>query len=486
MSAGLLEREPSVINIGVESFVDAVRAAGAPVYHVDWRPPGGGEPRTAWTLALLTDDPDDPDAPGSRVDAANRDAVGRLLEAQPVLVDVRRAAEVWPDLGRTILHAGPPIEWARMCGPMRGAVTGAILYEGWASSVEEAMRLAARGEVRFDACHHFSAVGPMAGVISPSMPLFVVRNATAGNTAYSNLNEGLGKVLRFGAYGPEVIDRLRWMERRLAPALKQALATIEGGLRLAPIMAQALQMGDDVHNRNVAATSLLVRTLAKALLDAGLEAGHVREVVGFVDGNDHFFLNLSMAACKASLDAAHGVPGSSLVTAMSRNGVEFGIRVSGLGDRWFTAPAPTPRGLYFSGYSEADANPDLGDSAITETAGVGGFAMGAAPAMVQFVGGTPADALAYTREMYEITLARNARFTLPPLDFAGTPTGIDLRRVVDTGILPVINTGIAHREAGVGQIGAGIVRAPMPCFEEALFALADAVGADRPPEETKR
>ncbi len=476
MSLGLLEGQPSVINIGVETFAENVNATGARALHVDWRPPGTGEPRTAWLLAMLTGDPDDPTCPGSQVDRANLEAVKRLVHAQPTLVDILQARDVWPNLGKTILHAGPPIAWDRMCGPMRGAVIGAILYEKWAQSEGEAEELAGSGRIQFAPCHHFAAVGPMAGIVSPSMPLFVVKNSAGVNVAYSNLNEGLGKVLRFGAYNQEVVEHLRWMERILAPALRQALSRLEQGIRLKPIMAQALQMGDDVHNRNVAATSLLFRALARAVISSDLNRKTVDELLAFIDGNNHFFLNLSMAACKSSLDAAHGVAGSSLVTAMSRNGVEFGIRVSGLGAQWFTAPSPVPKGLYFSGYSEADANPDLGDSSIAETAGVGGFAMGAAPAMVQFVGGTPEDALAYTHEMYEITLAKNTGFSLPPLNFLGTPTGIDLRKVVDTGICPVINTGIAHRAAGIGQIGAGIVRAPMACFEKALLALAEALG----------
>jgi hypothetical protein len=476
MSADLLGQKPRVINLGLDAFTESIRAAGAEVLHVDWRPPGTGEPRTAWLLAQLTGDPDDPAAPGSRVDRGNREALARLLAARPALVDIQPARDVWPRLGRTILHAGPPLAWDRMCGPMRGAVMGAILYEGWAASPDAAAHSAASGQIRFSPCHHLGAVGPMAGVISPSMPLVVVKNLAGTNVAYSNLNEGLGKVLRFGAYGPEVVERLRWMERVLAPGLRRALATLEGGLHLQGIMAQALQMGDDVHNRNVAATSLLFRVLAGALVRSDLDRSVVSELLSFIDANNHFFLNLSMAACKAGLDSADGVAGSSLVTAMSRNGVEFGIRMSGLGDRWFTAPSPVPTGLYFSGYSDADANPDLGDSAITETAGVGGFAMGTAPAMVQFVGGTPEDALAYTREMYQITLAQQSAFSLPALDFQGTPTGIDVRKVLDTGIAPVINTGIAHREPGIGQVGAGVVRAPIACFEQALLALAESLG----------
>jgi hypothetical protein len=358
---------------------------------------------------------------------------------------------------------------------MRGAVLGAILYEGWAGDLAAAEALAAKGGVEFAPCHHNCAVGPMAGVVSPSMPVWIVEDAEHGGRAFSNLNEGLGKALRFGANGPEVIERLRWIKRVLAPVLADAVARL-GGIELKPLMAQALHMGDEVHNRNVAATSLFVRRLAPALVEGGHAATELGSALRFLNGNDHFFLNLSMAACKAMLDAAHGVRGSSLVTAMARNGVEFGMRVSGLGDRWLTAPSPMVEGLFFPGYGPADANPDLGDSAITETAGLGGFAMAAAPAIVQFVGGTPADALAATVAMAHITQGRNGAFTLPALGFAGTPAGIDVRKAVDAGILPVINTGIAHREPGVGQVGAGITRAPLACLTQAVAALADDLG----------
>jgi hypothetical protein len=335
--------------------------------------------------------------------------------------------------------------------------------------------MAASGEIDFEPCHHHAAVGPMAGIISPSMPVWIVKNAMGGNRAYSNLNEGLGKVLRFGANSPEVIERLKWMGRTLAPTIQAGLAKL-GALDLKPLMAQALHMGDEVHNRNAAATSLLVKRLVPALLKSGVPEGDVAAAIEFMAANDHFFLNISMAACKSMLDAAHGVPGSSLVTGMARNGVDFGIRVSGLGQRWFTTPAPVVNGLYFAGYSMADAAPDLGDSAITETAGLGGFAMAAAPAIVKFVGGSAQDALANTLLMTHITLKRNGAFTLPALDFAGTPCGIDARRVVDTGILPIINTGIAHKASGVGQIGAGVTHAPLACFTQAVAALARSVG----------
>jgi hypothetical protein len=450
----------SVLNVGLASFAEPIAARGGTATRLDWAPPAGGDRAAGAALAKLVNDPG--------VDAANARAAELYLAAQPRLTGIARAGEVLPKMGkRMILHAGPPIEWPRMCGPMQGAIVGAILYEGWAEDATRARAMAAGGDIAFDPCHHHAAVGPMAGIISPSMPVWMVTNPAYGNQTFCNLNEGLGKVLRFGANGAEVIARLEWMEKTLAPTLAAGLKAL-GELELKPLMAQALHMGDEVHNRNVAASSLLIRRLVPALLKSAAPAADVAAAIEFVAGNDHFFLNLSMAACKAMLDAAHGVGGSSMVTAMARNGVDFGIRVSGLGDEWFTAAAPVVDGLYFSGYGKKDAAADLGDSAITETAGLGGFAMAAAPAIVKFVGGTPQDALANTLAMTHITLRRNGAFTLPALDFTGTPACIDARRVVDTGILPVINTGIAHKEPGVGQIGAGVTRAPLECFVKAI------------------
>jgi len=362
-----------------------------------------------------------------------------------------------------------------MCGPVRGAIIGAILFEGWASTPEAAVRLVESSEVTFEPCHDHGAVGPMAGILSPSMPVVVVENGPGETRAFATMNEGLGKVLRFGAYDQEVLDRLRWLASTLGPTLDAALA-LHGPVDLRTLIAQALQMGDECHNRNAAATSLFTRRLAPSIVRA-VPSDMAVQALDFLGQNDHFFLNLSMAACKSTLDAAHGIDGSTVVTAMARNGVEFGIRVSGAGDAWFTAPATVPTGLYFPGYGPDDANPDLGDSAITETRGIGGFAMAAAPAIVRFVGGTPDDALGYTREMQRITLARDADFSLPPLGFVGTPTGIDVRRVVDSGSTPVINTGIAHKEPGVGQIGAGIARAPLACFGDALREVGRRLGA---------
>jgi Protein of unknown function (DUF1116) len=464
----LFSRPLSVLNVGVGSFADAINQSGGKATQLEWTPPANGDRATGAALARIVNHP--------KVEAANARAAQRLLAAQPRLESIGLAREALPKMGRrTILHAGPPIEWTRMCGPMKGAIIGALLFEGWAKNSTQARAMAASGEIDFEPCHHHAAVGPMAGIISPSMPVWIVKNAMGGNRAYSNLNEGLGKVLRFGANSPEVIERLKWMGRTLAPTIQAGLAKL-GALDLKPLMAQALHMGDEVHNRNAAATSLLVKRLVPALLKSGVPEGDVAAAIEFMAANDHFFLNISMAACKSMLDAAHGVPGSSLVTGMARNGVDFGIRVSGLGQRWFTTPAPVVNGLYFAGYSMADAAPDLGDSAITETAGLGGFAMAAAPAIVKFVGGSAQDALANTLLMTHITLKRNGAFTLPALDFAGTPCGIDARRVVDTGILPIINTGIAHKASGVGQIGAGVTHAPLACFTQAVAALARSVG----------
>ena len=459
----------AAINLGLAGFADPIRAAGAPVVALDWRPPAGGDPGLGLLLAELEDDPRDPI--GARIAAANAQAVERILGAQPTLVDVRPAGEAIAGLAdRMLLHSGPPIAWEAMCGPVQGAAIGACLFEGWATDPAEARRMLDAGEVTFAPCHDHGAVGPMAGVVSPSMPVVVVENVAAGNRAFATLNEGLGKVLRFGAYDDSVIARLRWFAETLGPALSHVLGR-GGPIDLRAITAQALQMGDEGHNRNVAATSLLTRTIAPTVAES-LDRGVQIELLTFLRGNDHFFLNLSMAACKSGLDAASGIAGSTVVTAMSRNGVDFGIRMSGTGSEWFTAPVGVPDGLYFPGYGPEDANPDLGDSAITETFGIGGFAMAAAPAIVRFVGGTPSDAIAFTRLMERITLAKNAAYGLPSLGFSGTPTGIDARRVVETGIAPVINTGIAHRDAGVGQIGAGIARAPLACFEAAVRALA--------------
>jgi uncharacterized protein DUF1116 len=408
------------------------------------------------------------------IDQANTTAVNRLMEARPILKGVAPARDVMPSMKDNLfLHAGPPIEWARMSGPLRGAIIGAILFEGIAKSEAEATSKVEKGEVEFDSCHHHGAVGPMAGVISASMKVYVVENAEHGNKSFSNLNEGYGKVLRYGAYSDDVLKKLRWMNDELGTALANALAQ-SNGIDLRALIAEALHMGDEGHNRNKAGSLLYLKLLAPLIAKVVKDHKIESEVLQFMGDNALSVLNPVMAACKAMTDVAHGVEGSTIVTTMARNGTDFGIRVSGLGEKqWFTAPAEIPIGLFFSGFSQADANPDIGDSAITETAGIGGFAMATAPAIVTFVGGTPKDAMNATLEMYEITFAESKYFTMPALDFRGTPTGIDLRKVVELGITPRINTGIAHKNAGVGQVGAGLVRPPLKIFEDALVAFAE-------------
>ncbi|MCC2335341.1 DUF1116 domain-containing protein [Cellulomonas wangsupingiae] len=444
-----------VLNVGLPAVVQGVPAQD--VVQLDWRPPAFGDVAAARLGVVLDDDV---------TRAANRRALAAVHAVRPQLVAVRPARDVVPGLGegRTLLHAGPPLEVERMCGPVRGALIGAVLLEGWAGTPTDALALIEAGGVTLDACHHHGAVGPMAGVLAPSMPVLVVQDGA--RRAYASLNEGLGRVLRFGAFDAEVVDRLRWMRDVLGPVLDGALRA-GGSVDVTSLVAQSLTMGDEGHNRCTAATLLLARRLAPCVAeqDRGVE------VLRFLAENDHFALNLSMAAAKLSMDAAVGVEHSTLVTAMARNGVEFGLRVAGTGERWFTAPVDAADGLFFPGYGIADANPDLGDSAITETLGIGGFAMAAAPAITLFVGGTPDDALDTTRSMARITLGPHPAFRLPALNFAGAPSGIDVLKVLDTGVLPVINTGIAHREAGVGQIGAGIVEAPAGVFLQAVRAL---------------
>ncbi|WP_309493165.1 DUF1116 domain-containing protein [Candidatus Hecatella orcuttiae] len=405
------------------------------------------------------------------IDEANARVIEKIVNAETVLVDINKAVKVIPGMKEDmLLHAGPPIEWKRMCGPMKGAALGALVYEGLARDVEEAARLVEQGRIRFSTTHEHDAVAPMAGIISPSMPVFVVKNKTFGNTAFSNLNEGVGQVktLRFGANNTEVVERLRWMEKALMPALKAAIKAL-GEINLKRMIAEALRRGDECHNRNKSATAIFFKTITPPLVRSNIERETLARVLDFIGGNDHFFLNLSMASSKATMDPAQGINYSTVVTAITTNGVELGIRVSGLGNRWFTAPAPVQSsGKIFQGFRLEDANPVVGDSYISEPAGIGGFAMAASPAIAEFVGGSPSFGVQSTKQMYRITVAKHRDYRIPYLDYEGTPLGIDIRKVLRTGITPVINTGLAHRSPGIGQVGAGIVYPPLECFEKAV------------------
>jgi hypothetical protein len=413
------------------------------------------------------------------INDANQAITKIISTGQPVLLDVVRARDVIDVLAgdtRVLLHAGPPITYAEMTPPMQGSCVGAVLFEEWAPNEEKARELLAH-EVTFTPCHHHDAVGPMGGITSPNMAVVVVENRLRGNMAYCTMNEGIGKVLRFGAYDSEVIARLEWMRDVLGPSLAQALRLTNDGIALTPLIARAITMGDEFHQRNIAASALFAKEMAPLLARTELDRSTMADVMQFLSDTDQFFLNLAMAACKSVMDAARAVEEGSVVTAMTRNGKDFGIRVSGLGDQWFTAPVNTPQGLYFTGYSQDQACPDIGDSSITETFGLGGMSMIAAPGVTRFVGaGGYADALATSEEMAEIVVGHNPNLPIPTWDFQGAPLGIDIRRVVETSIAPIINTGIASLEPGVGQIGAGTVRAPLACFVKALEALASRYG----------
>lgn len=471
---------PSAVNVGLEMFADDLGRQGAPVVSLDWTPPGNGDATVIRALTRLAR----PDV-AAKVAAANREAVERITTSQPMLVGFEQAIDVVPGMTKTtILHAGPPITFDRMSGPMRGAVTGALVFEGLARDLTEAAELAASGEITFSPCHEHGCVGSMAGVTSASMFMHVVENATHGNTAFTNLSEQLAKVLRMGANDETVIARLVWMRDVLGPMLREAMQAGDPiDLRL--MLSQALHMGDECHNRNIAGTTLLIQALTPYLTATKFSDRQKIEVFDFVASSDYFSGPTWMAAAKAALDAAHGIENSTVVTTMARNGVEFGIRVSGIGgNTWFTGPAQPVVGPMFAGYTPEDAGLDIGDSAITETYGIGGFAMAAAPAIVPLVGGTVEDAIGYTRQMSEITTGENPNVTVPLLGFAGVPTGIDVIKVVDSGLLPVINTAIAHKEPGIGMIGAGITHPPAEAFDAAVKALADRIaGPDSPRAE---
>lgn len=467
----LLSEKPRIINIGLKSFAEVVKEFGCEVVQYDWMPPAGGKIELIKTLNFLRN--------YDGIDEANQRVIAKIVASQPVLKDNVRAKEVIPELreGKVILHAGPPIAYENMPDPVQGSCVGAVLFEEWAQTEEEARKLLASGKVKFIPCHHVDAVGPMGGITSPNMPVFVVENETDGNKAYCTMNEGIGKVLRFGAYSEEVVNRLRWMRDILGPTLGRVLRGMDNGLALNPLIAKAVAMGDEFHQRNIAASLAFLKEVAPLITVLDMKNEDKYDVIKFLSDTDQFFLNIMMATAKAVMDGARMIQEGTIVTAMCRNGYEFGIRIAGMGDTWFTGPVNTPQGLYFTGYDGEDACPDMGDSAITETFGVGGMAMIAAPAVTRFVGaGGYEDALRTSNEMAEITIDHNPNFIVPTWNFQGICLGIDARLVVEKGITPVINTGIAHKIAGYGQIGAGTVHPPMECFEKAITAYAKKLG----------
>ncbi len=458
----LFGKKLNVLNVGLGTFYETMRDQNVTASHLEWRPPAGGNAHLAAILSGLNQD---------RIDEANQKAYEIFNQGEPTLVDVKYAKDVIAGIDKyTVGHAGPPIKWEDMCGPLQGAIKGAVVYEGVASTLEDAEKLVLDGTIKLVSNHSMGCVGPMTGMITYSMPLWEVKNTTFGNVAYCPFNEGLGKVMRFGANGPDVIARLKWIENELAPAMKQALA-LSGPISMKVLITKALAMGDEMHQRNTGASSLFVREVMKYLVKVVEDRDSLTRITEFITGNDQFFLNLAMASGKAITDPAKNIPYCTVVTTMSRNGTNFGIKISALGEQWFEAPVNNPKGLYFPGYTEADANPDIGDSAICETFGIGGFAMGASPAVVRFVGASSvAEAIAYSKEMQDICVGLSPNYIIPTMDFVGVATAIDARKVVESGSLPVINTGMAHRLAGIGQVGAGIVKAPLDCFVKAIEA----------------
>lgn len=466
----LLNTKPRVVNVGLKSFTDSIIEHGAKTVQYDWKPAAGGNKKLIKILNLLDKI--------EGLEKSNQDVIEQMKNSQPFLMDVVPANSVIDVLkDKVILHAGPPIEFKDMTGPMQGSCIGAVLFEGWASTEDEAREILSNGTVSFSPCHHHNAVGPMGGITSGNMPVLVVKNMLDGTMAYCTLNEGIGKVLRFGAYSQEVVDRLQWMRDVLGPVLSMALKRKDGGLNLNVMIAKSITMGDEFHQRNIAASLNFLKEITPLIVELDLDEKKRYSVIKFLADTDQFFLNIMMAAGKATVDCARKIESGTVVTTMARNGRDFGIRISGMGDQWFTAPVNMPNGLYFTGYSEKDANPDIGDSAITETVGVGGMAMVAAPGVTRFVGaGGFEDALAISNEMDEICISNNANWSIPTWDFKGACLGIDARKVVHSGVTPIINTGIAHREPGIGQVGAGTVRAPLACFEKALVAYAEKLG----------
>jgi len=467
----MLNTMPRVINVGLESFNEPIIKYGGQSIQFNWKPVAGGNKKLIKILNALRKKEEE-------INASNEKVIDRIKNSQPFLVDVVSAKSVIPELnGKVLLHAGPPITWEEMTGPMQGSCIGASLFEGWASTEEEARRQLESGEITFIPCHHVHAVGPMGGITSANMAVLVVENKVDGTVGYCTMNEGIGKVLRFGAYSQEVVDRLRWMADVLGPVLSQAIKRKGDGINLNVMIAKAITMGDEFHQRNIAGSLVFLKEISPFIVKLDIEDSTKEEVIQFLADTDQFFLNIMMATSKAIMDHARKIESGTVVTTLTRNGKNFGVRISGMGDQWFTAPVNTPKGLYFTGYSEEDGNPDIGDSAITETVGVGGMAMVAAPGVTRFVGaGGFDDALRVSNEMAEISISHNPNWTIPTWDFKGTCLGIDIRKVVETGITPIINTGIAHKKAGVGQIGAGTVRAPLACFEKALEAYAEKLG----------
>jgi hypothetical protein len=461
-----LPRTVEAVNLGLSTFAEALREQGAPVVEVDWRPPAGGDPGLLAVLTRLWGEH------GDRVAAANAQVVERIEACSPRAVTVAPAGDVVPGMREgLLLHSGPAIAWERVCDPQRRALLAAVVFEGWADGRAAAARLLESGDIALAPGNAYDHVGPMTGVCSPSMPVWVVEDA--GVRAYSTLNEGPGHTLWFGVGDDEAVQRLRFFREELGPTLARLLEH-RGPVDVFGLVAQGLNMGDELHMRSQATGNLLIRELLPAFAAVGGEAS-----ARFVAGNHHFFLTLTMAAAKCASLTAAAVEGSSIVTLMSRNGADMGLQLAGLPGRWFTAPAaPVQDTLLREGFGAEDAALDIGDSAVIECIGLGGMAVAAAPAVAAFFGGDAAAAAARTELMAQICTSRSRRFTITAHDYAGTPVGIDARLVAELEITPQITTGVLHASSGAGQIGAGIAHQPLAPFRDAVLALDAALSAE--------
>jgi hypothetical protein len=464
----VLPEEVRVVNLGLQRFADAVMAQGAQAIDVDWRIPAGGRDASVAALARLYG------PAAERIDRANSEVVHRLDEGAPVLRSIGSAGEEVPGMGdRTILHCGPALPWTDVCDPLRRSIRAAVMAEGWASSPRQAEELVAGGDVSLASANRHATSLPMASAIGPSAPVLVVENPQSGDLAYSGINQGPGETPWFGVESPAAVERLVFLRDAVAPVLAAVIRS-SPPVEIFSVVAQAIQMGDDAHMRTQAATNILIRHWLPALAEVDHPARG--DVARFLSSDHLFFLNLAMAAARALTEWAARVEGSSVVVGMARNGTTFGIRLSGGEDRWFIAPAPPVEdALYHPGYGPEVAAPDIGDSAVLELIGLGGAAAAASPAVAAFVGGSMDDAVDRTEAVARICIGRSSRFKLPVLGFRGSPLGVDVRKVVELQVTPAINTGILHATDGLGQVGAGVARAPVACFEEALLALDAAV-----------
>ena len=460
-------RKVEVVNIGLAAFGDAIREQETPVVDVDWRPPAAGDPEAVAALERLWG------VHGAQVQQANEQVVERMEACSPRAVAVATAREVLPVLaqeGRTLIHSGPPIEPHRLADPQRRALVAACIFEGWAEDRAGARALLEDGTIALASGNEHNHVGAMTGVCSPSMPVWVVEDEGSGARAFSTFNEGPGKTLWFGTDADEAIERLRFFRDDLGPLMNRLLEH-EGPVEIFKLAAQGLHQGDELHMRSQATGNLLIRDLLPGFAALGGE-----RAARFLSTNWHFFLSLTMGASKCTLLAGSGVPGASVVSLISRNGTDLGLQLASMPGRWFVADAPPVEdALLREGYSEDDAAKDIGDSAVIECVGLGGMAVGAAPAVAAFFGGDAADAIARTEQMREICAGRSTRFTIPAMDSAPTPVGIDARLVCELEIAPQITTGVLHVSEGVGQIGAGIAHQPVAPFRDATIALAAAL-----------